>query len=434
MNYINILQNSLDYIEDNIKTTISPEELAALSGFSVFHYYRIFQAALGRSVMEYITRRRLLHALYDMSQGDKKIEVALLYGFNTYAGFYKAFIKEFKSSPSRYLDNHTVSRPYKINLIKEEYIMLSHKKLKQVLLKWNLNDVELKNIYYEANGIIQENKWYVNDDYILSVGTNMEGLKHHIQISKELNKKGLNASLPIPTKDGMDYYVEEDIYYYLATKLEGEAIKSGECYKEDYSKKAFSMGEMIGNLHQILLTYDDTILCNEPNLYKTCTEWAIPKTKEILNLPEEFYIDYQNQFSELFPLLPKQIIHRDPNPGNIIVKDGKLSGFIDFDLTEKNVRLFDPCYLSTAILSESFVEDDKDKLNKWSMIFKQILSGYDSLIPLSKEEKAAIPYIILSIQFIFIAYLEGKEKLTAMFETNKKMTLWLANNKEILRI
>ena len=46
-------------------------------------------------VMQYIIRRRLLHGIYEMSQGDKKIDIALKYGFLTYAGFYKAFVREF---------------------------------------------------------------------------------------------------------------------------------------------------------------------------------------------------------------------------------------------------------------------------------------------------------------------------------------------------
>ena len=46
-------------------------------------------------VMQYIIRRRLLHGIYEMSQGDKKIDIALKYGFLTYAGFYKAFVRSF---------------------------------------------------------------------------------------------------------------------------------------------------------------------------------------------------------------------------------------------------------------------------------------------------------------------------------------------------
>ena len=38
-----IIQQSIDYIEDNLQTQINAGELAEMAGFSLFHYYRLFQ-------------------------------------------------------------------------------------------------------------------------------------------------------------------------------------------------------------------------------------------------------------------------------------------------------------------------------------------------------------------------------------------------------
>ena len=46
-----IIQQSLDYIEDNLRTEIAATELADMAGFSLFHYYRLFQQATGLPVM-----------------------------------------------------------------------------------------------------------------------------------------------------------------------------------------------------------------------------------------------------------------------------------------------------------------------------------------------------------------------------------------------
>lgn len=64
-----IIQKSLDYIEENLQTEITATELAEMAGFSLFHYYRLFQQATGMPVMQYILRRRLLHGVYAMKQG-----------------------------------------------------------------------------------------------------------------------------------------------------------------------------------------------------------------------------------------------------------------------------------------------------------------------------------------------------------------------------
>ena len=91
MDYRNIIQQSIDYIEANLKTEITAMGLAQDAGFSLFHFYRLFQSATGLPVMQFILRRRLLHGIYEIKQGQVRIEVALRYGFDTYAGFYKAF-------------------------------------------------------------------------------------------------------------------------------------------------------------------------------------------------------------------------------------------------------------------------------------------------------------------------------------------------------
>lgn len=57
MYHINIIQQSLDYIEDNLKTEISIAELANMAGYSLYHYERIFKNLVGISISQYIKRR-----------------------------------------------------------------------------------------------------------------------------------------------------------------------------------------------------------------------------------------------------------------------------------------------------------------------------------------------------------------------------------------
>ena len=60
----------------------------------------------------------------------------------------------------------------------------------------------------------------------------------------------------------------------------------------------------------------------------------------------------------------------------MLILSEKEWGFIDFELSERNVRIFDPCYAATAILSESFAEGDAQKLIKWVDIYKNIIYGF----------------------------------------------------------
>ena len=56
IDYRKSIQESLDYIEDHLKSPITATELCGQAGYSLFHYYRLFQSAVGMSVMQYSQR------------------------------------------------------------------------------------------------------------------------------------------------------------------------------------------------------------------------------------------------------------------------------------------------------------------------------------------------------------------------------------------
>jgi len=225
------------------------------------------------------------------------------------------------------------------------------KNVEEVLLQWGITNPTITDIYINSTKDRSENTWFINNDMVLKIGVNMKGLTNHILISKLMIKNGLCAAAPIVTLDDRDYYTDGDLYYFLSKKLEGKAMNSTEFYKDNYKEQAFYHGEIIGKLHKVLLALKDDILCKKANIYEDVTKWAIPKTNEVFGLSPAFINDYKDTMSRLINCLPKQIIHRDPNPDNILFHDNKLVGFIDFEITEVNVRIFDPCYAATLPIS-----------------------------------------------------------------------------------
>ena len=200
------------------------------------------------------------------------------------------------------------------------------------------------------------------------------------------------------------------------------------------------MGEIIGQLHLALAKIEDCV--SEADLLSTVRDWAIPKSKEALGLSEDFCRSYQTTFSGLYPRLPRQIIHRDPNPGNIICADDRW-GFIDFELAEHSdndgvdfnftiVHTLEAgktyVYAATAGLSETF-----DGCNEgWLDIYRDILWGYDSAVHLTDAERQAVPYVILANQFVCVAWFAEQEQDLELFETNRRMTKWLIDRFDAL--
>ena len=102
MDYIDILQEILRYIDAHIKEKLSVKKLALRAGFSPYHFCRIFQWNIGYSIMEYVRLRRLVFAASELKSGKYIIDIAVEYGYETHTGFLKAFKRYFGSTPEKY--------------------------------------------------------------------------------------------------------------------------------------------------------------------------------------------------------------------------------------------------------------------------------------------------------------------------------------------
>lgn len=423
------IQASLDYIEAHLQADITAAELAQRAGFSIYHYYRLFHTATGLPVMQYVLRRRLLHAIYAMRQGDTGIDAALAYGFDTYAGFYKAFLREFGFAPTSFLKKRRSKRPVRIDLMKEDN--MHHGTAHSVLKHWHLDNEPITDFYYESSGNKAENTLCVGDRCILKRFRDLTALQTSLALAQELKDTGVDTPTCIPTIGGQPYVQLDGWYYALQHRVAGKEMLAMDMYGEGSAQKARFVGEIIGQLHLVLRK----VQCQprEADLLANVRAWALPKTKSILHLSEQFCEEFLSTFQRLYPLLPRQVIHRDPNPGNILAGDDSW-GIIDLEMAEKNARLFDPCYAATAILSESFDPKDESRLNEWLCIFQNILQGYDSVVTLTPEEKEATPYMILANQLVCVAWFADQPQYPELNETNRQMTRWLIQHFDELNI
>ena len=96
-------------------------------------------------------------------------------------------------------------------------------------------------------------------------------------------------------------------------------------------------------------------------------------------------------------------------------------------ILRRNVRIYDPCYAATAVLSERFPQDN------WLETYRNIILGYDSVVHLTEAERKAIPYVLLANQFVCVAWFGEQDKYRELFETNKQMTRWLLEKFEELK-
>lgn len=428
MHYPEVIKAALDYIEENLKAEIKAEELACMANYSTYHFYHLFSSVMGTSIASYILKRRLDHALAEIAAGRKAIDVVLEYGFDTYPGFYKAFVKMYGCSPKKYLSiykEHIAVKPKVIFLYTE-------KELKKILEHWNIEEnLPIANIFIADGSKVSGKVWSVGNYYILKAG-NRDKMMNNLKISKALSRQGYVASLPIKTKSGSEY-IESDDLFVLTYSLKGNPLPRTDRFGEKRKNYAMEYGKSIAKLHKALKDIQKDIMPDEVNLYNNICEWALPSVKRqndqwSMGIDESFFSDYIDSFGKIYDKLPKQLIHRDPNPSNILFDGDTVSGFIDFDLSEINIRLWDVCYCATGILSEG----SEEAYEKWPDILEGILIGYDLEGKLTPEEKQAIYYVICSIQMIFMAYLEGNDQYIELAKANRRMLQYIIRQKETI--
>ncbi|MCL2427408.1 MAG: AraC family transcriptional regulator [Oscillospiraceae bacterium] len=92
MDWLKGMNNVVEHIDENLTQPIKYESLARIVGCSVYEFSRIFSFMAGMSISEYIRRRRLSQAVFDIQNGNEKIvDIALKYCYESPAAFTRAF-------------------------------------------------------------------------------------------------------------------------------------------------------------------------------------------------------------------------------------------------------------------------------------------------------------------------------------------------------
>lgn len=100
------LESAVLYIEANLGESISVEDVAHHVGYSYYHLTRMFAAAFGEPIGNYIKKRRLANAAKQLLYTDMRVlDIALENGFDAAEAFTRAFKSTFHTTPTQYRKN-----------------------------------------------------------------------------------------------------------------------------------------------------------------------------------------------------------------------------------------------------------------------------------------------------------------------------------------
>jgi len=91
MEWLRNLNEAINYIEEHLTGEIDLKKLGKIAGCSGFHFQRIFSYMAGLPLSEYIRRRKMTRAALELQNGEKVLDVAIKYGYDSPTAFNRAF-------------------------------------------------------------------------------------------------------------------------------------------------------------------------------------------------------------------------------------------------------------------------------------------------------------------------------------------------------
>ncbi len=301
----------------------------------------------------------------------------------------------------------------KFNKVKEQ--------MEKILSNWNISG-NIKQIYPTA--------WSIGEEYVMKIykSDDEPSLLRNIQITQMLSQTEIPVADVICTTAGNLYFSDNGNLYVVTKKLRGcnvVNIKNGDGI-------ARKMGEIIGKLHLAFQQCEGNVEFWDNSLLDEMNGWVQENIFKHGIVSEQDFAEAVGKLQSVYNELPVQIIHRDVHFGNFLFDCGEFTGYIDFDLSQKNIRIFDICYFSTALLS-----GEEGKLiasEDWLGMLRDIVAGYDGQIELSQVEKRAIPYVIENIELLFAAYFSCIDDLKCAEDAVKLFDFVRKNEDDIWNI
>ena len=113
MEWIERLNEAVEYIETNLENKIDYGEASKIACCSVYHFQRMFSYIAGVTLGEYIRRRKMTKAAFELQRSNIKIlELAVKYGYDSPTSFNRAFQSIHKISPSVARNKNIVLKTY----------------------------------------------------------------------------------------------------------------------------------------------------------------------------------------------------------------------------------------------------------------------------------------------------------------------------------
>jgi len=177
----------LEWIENNIESSLSLDYISQKSGYSKWHVQRIFKKNTGLKIADYIRKRKISKAALAIKLTDRSIyDIALESGYDSQQTFTRAFKKYFLISPGEYRKSDTWDFSRFVPSLLEEQLPIENPELKEI----TCTPGKIINVIKVDLWELENGKANILDEYIKS--TNTRGRPYLLEFLKEKKNKLIN--------------------------------------------------------------------------------------------------------------------------------------------------------------------------------------------------------------------------------------------------
>jgi homoserine kinase type II len=206
-------------------------------------------------------------------------------------------------------------------------------------------------------------------------------VKQELDLLLHLKKQGFPCLQPLKSKTGRYYWDVQGKCVTLSRYLDGVELP----VESLTATHLETLGHALADLHLIGRSYkkgiDNRFGFNRiVATYREVRRQLPSHLKNIVRVLDDEFSYLENYLDNN---LPKGIIHGDLFPDNVKLKGNRLVGIMDFEAACRGKLIYD---LATAVNALCFM-DDRYRIDR----FEALISGYESLRPLSLPEWDSFP-------------------------------------------
>ena len=206
-------------------------------------------------------------------------------------------------------------------------------------------------------------------------------VKQELDLLFHLRKQNFPCLQPLKSKSGRLYLDVQGKCLTISRHVDGAELAVQAITPTHLS----ALGHILANLHLIGRSYkkgiDNRFGFNRiVSIYRDVRRQLPSHLKNIVRVLDDEFTYLENYLDNN---LPKGIIHGDLFSDNVKFKSNRLTGVMDFEAACRGKLIYD---LATAVNALCFL-DDKFRIDR----FEALISGYESLRPLSLPEWDSFP-------------------------------------------